>query len=344
MIKNVANQTVGAELIDATTGSAFAGVVTVHVTGDAGTQATGSVGSGICTAEGNGYYSYVPSAAETNYNLVAFTFTGTNAIPKTVQYEPLTAAQAAALSAATAVNAVTARTLITKSLRRIGVVGAGQTLSPEDADDALFLLNSLLDMFATERLMVPVITRSTWTIVAGTGTYTVGDGGDVDIARPVFVEDVRFIDTSADPETEHPLGMLTDRAYAKAQKSLTSLYPSQRYWNPTFTGTGLGSVTLWPIPTSTTLLGAFYAATALTQVASLDTTLILPPGYRYFLQEQLAVICAPEWGIPLPAELRENARESKANIKRANTRLVELATWEGAIFGGHGMYDIYSDS
>ena len=72
-------------MCSATDGSAFTGSVTVSVTGDAGTQATGSVGSGACTHEGNGYHTYAPAQAETNYDLVAFTFTGTGAIPATVQ-------------------------------------------------------------------------------------------------------------------------------------------------------------------------------------------------------------------------------------------------------------------
>ena len=85
MRKNVAGQKVGAQLISAADGSAFTGSVTVYVTGDAGTQAVGSVGSGACTHEGNGYHTYAPAQAETNYDLIAFTFTGTGAIPQTVQ-------------------------------------------------------------------------------------------------------------------------------------------------------------------------------------------------------------------------------------------------------------------
>lgn len=85
MKKNVAGQKIGAQLVSATDGSAFTGSVTVYVTGDAGTQAAGSVGSGACTHEGNGYHTYAPAQAETNYDLIAFTFTGTGAVPQTVQ-------------------------------------------------------------------------------------------------------------------------------------------------------------------------------------------------------------------------------------------------------------------
>lgn len=85
MRKNVASQVVGAQMITAADGSAFTGSVTVAVTGNGGTQATGSVGSGACTHKGGGYHTYAPAQAETNYDYVAFTFSGTGAIPVTVQ-------------------------------------------------------------------------------------------------------------------------------------------------------------------------------------------------------------------------------------------------------------------
>jgi hypothetical protein len=85
MIKNTAGQKIGGQMVSATDGSAFTSAVTVYVTGDAGAQAQGSVGSGACTHEGNGYHTYAPAQAETNYDLVAFTFVGTGAIPQTVQ-------------------------------------------------------------------------------------------------------------------------------------------------------------------------------------------------------------------------------------------------------------------
>lgn len=88
MRRNVSGQFVGAQMVNASTGAAFTGAVTVYVTGNAGTQAIGSVGSGACTHEGNGFHTYAPAQAETNYTHVAFTFIGTGAIPATVQIYP----------------------------------------------------------------------------------------------------------------------------------------------------------------------------------------------------------------------------------------------------------------
>jgi hypothetical protein len=85
MKKNVASQVIGAQLVSASDGSAFTGAVTVYVTGDGGTQAAGSVGAGACTHEGNGFHTYLPAQAETNYDHIAFTFVGSGAVPSTVQ-------------------------------------------------------------------------------------------------------------------------------------------------------------------------------------------------------------------------------------------------------------------
>lgn len=85
MRKNVAGQIIAAEMVSSDDGSAFTGTVTVYVTGDGGTQAVGTVGSGVCTHEGNGLHTYLPAQAETNFTHIAFTFIGTGAVPVTIQ-------------------------------------------------------------------------------------------------------------------------------------------------------------------------------------------------------------------------------------------------------------------
>lgn len=86
--KNTASQVVGAQLLNASGNTAFTGAVTCYVTGDGGTQSIGSVGSGVCTHEGNGYHTYTPSQAETNFETVAYTFIGSGASPVTVELYP----------------------------------------------------------------------------------------------------------------------------------------------------------------------------------------------------------------------------------------------------------------
>lgn len=91
MLKNVAGQFIGTQMINATTGAAFTGSVSMVLVGDNGAQG----GGGACTHKGNGYHSYALAQADTNYGHIAFTFTGTGAVPVTVQVFPVVATDSA---------------------------------------------------------------------------------------------------------------------------------------------------------------------------------------------------------------------------------------------------------
>jgi hypothetical protein len=83
MQKNVASQVIGVQMVNAADGTAFTGTATVVVTIDGGTQsASGGTGP---THEGNGFHTYLPTQAETNGTHIGFTFTGSGAVPVTVQ-------------------------------------------------------------------------------------------------------------------------------------------------------------------------------------------------------------------------------------------------------------------
>ena len=85
MKKNVGTQSIGAQMITAADGTAFTGAVTLRRTIDNGTQALGDTASGVCAHEGNGYHSYVVASTDCNGDHIAFTFTGSGAIPATIQ-------------------------------------------------------------------------------------------------------------------------------------------------------------------------------------------------------------------------------------------------------------------
>ena len=83
MIKNIAGQTVGAQMITTADGTDFTGSVSVLVVVDNGSQ---GAGAGTAPAhKGSGYHSYTPTQSETNGEHVEFTFTGTGAITAGVQ-------------------------------------------------------------------------------------------------------------------------------------------------------------------------------------------------------------------------------------------------------------------
>jgi hypothetical protein len=231
--------------------------------------------------------------------------------------------------------------VITPALKEVGVLAIGETATAEDANDCLTALNQLIDQWAAERLMVYTTTRTTWTITASDGSYTVGSGGDINIAWPRYVDGISYVDTSPDPDHETPLSRLTEDAYAAiAAKALTSTLPTDFYYNPTYP---LGALSLFPIPTSSTLTGVIYHPTAVTSFAALTTSVSLPPGYERMLRKNLATEVAPMFGRQVDQLLMKQAQDSKEVVKRSNKRLMDMSFERGALIGGGGSYNIYRD-
>lgn len=232
--------------------------------------------------------------------------------------------------------------LVNASLREIGVLAAGETPSGDDSKDAQNALNRLIDRWKTERLAIYEIAQTTWTIAANDGQYTVGTGGDVNVDRPVYVDHVNFRDTSQSPVKEYSLNKLTEDAWSRiGLKTLTSTFPSAYYYNPTYSS-GLATVDLWPVPTSSNLTGVLYAPKPVVTVSNFSSTVSLPPGYEEFIVTNLAVRLAPSYGKQLDAALVVLAREAKSSIKRANKRLSDMSFDAGSLTGQRSLwYDIY---
>lgn len=228
--------------------------------------------------------------------------------------------------------------IITPALAEIGVVAEGETPPSGTSSLALSTLNRLLDQWPAERDQLFTVTRTTWTITTQDGEYTVGSGADVNIARPVSVESVGFIDTSTDPDTEYPLRELTEKAYrAIPQKLIESPYPQAWYYNPTYAN---ATLTFWPVPTSSTLQGVLYARATISYPTTLSTTVSFPPGYEELLVTTLAVRLAAPFGRPVDPDLRMRAQEAKRIVERANLRLSDLSFDGGALIGSPDYWNV----
>ena len=244
---------------------------------------------------------------------------------------------------------MTVSQLITAALQDLRVLQVGETASANDAAFGLDRLNAWIDGLATEGLTVYSRARTVWTISSAT-SYTIGTGATINCARPtgpLAIDNIGFQDTSVSPTMEYNLGpVLTEDAYdGIAQKDLTSVFPQTAYYNPTY-NSGFGLIRLWPIPTSSTLQGVIYTLVPVSEFAAITDTVALPPGYRRFLRTNLAKELASAFDSPLTPDIQQAAMESKADVKRANERLMDLSSGvAGLIFGGGGPhYNIYSDT
>jgi hypothetical protein len=329
LIRNTAGQIAQSQMVNATTGAAFAGAVTVYVTIDGGTQAIGSVGGGVCTAEGNGLYSYTPSAAETNGALIAFTFIGAGAVPVTVQYGTVTAAQTQALQSATGPSVRYVLGVITNALFGLNIYHPNEAIKPADSTLCLFWLNLILDDW---NLDPQASYADPFTVFASTGAnpQTIGPSGDwVLPARPPSIQGVAYdigngiyqnIYTTDDPNW-----------WSEQQSILTDSIPFGAYYEPAEPN---GKLYFNNVLTSGTnvrlLLRMYFGRVALTDV------LVLPPGYESALTLTLMEAIAEPLHANVSPSLAQRAGKARALIFSKNLRVPSLSTRGLGLPGSNG--------
>ena len=69
--------------------------------------------------------------------------------------------------------------IISRALKDIGALEAGETPTPEAAQDAFEMLNDMLDQWSNEDMMVYYKSEIVFPIVAGQTQYTIGPGGNI---------------------------------------------------------------------------------------------------------------------------------------------------------------------
>jgi hypothetical protein len=230
--------------------------------------------------------------------------------------------------------------ICTDALVEIGVLADGEVATGDQGQGALRALARLQDQWATEKLTIFTVTKTTKALTASDNTYSVGSGSDINIVRPVFIDQINLLDTAPTPDLETPLQKLTEQEFANwPDKAAEADRPEAWYYNPTYP---TGTLTLLPVQTGSYSI-VLYVPTQITENTALSTTISLPPGYRRMLVKNLAVEMAPSYKVPVDPLLVSQAAESKAAVKRANIRPAELGFESGARVGNGGQWDILSD-
>jgi len=224
----------------------------------------------------------------------------------------------------------TARRLITNALRTLNVTASGETPSAAEASDALEVLNEMLEQWDLEELMVYTIVRNILTLTATQGTYTLGTGGDWNIARPIRIDRAFFRETAT--ELELPAKILSEEEYQGIRlKGTTGSWPRWIYNDRAYP---LSTVTAWPVPAVGNQI-VLYTWGQLGSIANLDTSWDFPPGYAMALRYNLAVALAPEFARKVSVELASWAASTKMKIKTVNTE-VPILSVDPALHRGQG--------
>jgi hypothetical protein len=211
------------------------------------------------------------------------------------------------------------------------MVAAGDTPDPNDMAMGFIRLNDLIDDLKNDNLLIYTVSRTTWTLVSGTASYTIGSGATVNVLRPVSVQQISnigYIDTSVSPVLERTFGgCLTEQEYQSVpQKAFTAAsYPTAWYYDPTFGTTGYGTLRPFPIPTLSTLQGVIYSGVPVDEFGAQTDTILVPPGYRRLFRNLLTMEIASACEKPVPPAVMAAVEASMRRIKTSNLRMSDLS-------------------
>jgi hypothetical protein len=237
------------------------------------------------------------------------------------------------------VGATTAIDLITLALKDIGALGIGQAASAEDTSDALATLNMMLGHWQGERLSDYHLVD---TAIASTGakTYTVGDGGDFSIQRPIKINAAYArLNAGSSTPIDYPVRVIESMEdYSRIALKALQSFPAWAYYDPAFP---LGNLTYFPIPDNTFDL---HIATmeALPQFTAPGQAINLPPEYMAAIRYNLGLYLAPSYQIEPQRSLVGLALNAKRVVKRMNSAIPSMTMPRG--LGSKQRFNIYSGS
>ena len=228
--------------------------------------------------------------------------------------------------------------IIKIALRSLNSLASGEEVDAPTAQDALIILNHMIDSWNAEGLMVFTTEKQVYPFVAGQQIYTYGPGGDFDAVRPQWIDsaNLMLLNNPTFP-VELPLALITNDQWQNTiLKQLQANLPSGVYDDG---GNPLRTLTYWGVPAGA-ISAILWVRTPLSSFQLLTTKLGFPHGYKEAIKYNLAVRLAAENFGDLTTALAAIAVESKALIQISNIKPVVLKC-DDAVIGQGGWVPIY---
>lgn len=213
--------------------------------------------------------------------------------------------------------------LIKGAMLQLGVLAVGETPSAEEANDGLTALNDVLETWSLESLSVYGSDVETFAVSAEVAKYTIGTAGTWNMSRPTSIDNAYVTINS----TDFTMSEWTLAEYDAIAVKQAGGIPSRWVYLNDFPS---GLVILYPTPSQAMAI-SIDAPRILTSVATLATTINLPPGYNRALRYALALEMAPQY--PGCTDVSSYARSTMAVIKRAN-RTPMISGFDSTLTGG----------
>jgi hypothetical protein len=223
--------------------------------------------------------------------------------------------------------------LLKAAYQEVNILGAGEELTPEDAEFGLGKLNRLWDNWNADRQATYAEILTTFALTPALSPHTIGPLGTFVVTqRPVTIEGMNLVVAGV----KTPIALRDQAWYASlSQPSLQSAPPTDCYYEPNWP---LGKLYFYPVPSaaaSVELLTRQVLA-AFTQVL----VFTLPPGYLDAIVLTLAEDLAPAYpGAVVTPKLEKNATAARARIFANNQGAPRLVTRDAGVPGGGGWFD-----
>lgn len=206
---------------------------------------------------------------------------------------------------------MTVRDLLSRSLRLIGVLASGETADGSQIVDALSSVNAMIDSMKNDGFMIYENQVIDLSLVASQQSYTIGDGGDFDVARPNDITRAKYLLN----DIEYRVEIITSLQWADiCYKAQTSTIPCKLFYNP---ASPLGILNIWPKPDATGTL-KLYTTKPIEKFTSVNAIVDLPPGYEDLIVYGGVERIAPEYGKEITQTQMNILMKAKAGISRKN--------------------------
>lgn len=208
---------------------------------------------------------------------------------------------------------LSANDVIEKAMVKARIIYPGEGIPAGKAAQVFDDLNSLLESWSLENLMVTADVLESFSLIPGQLEYTYGEGGDFDSPRPLSISGVAMVKSGG---VEYPCRGIPIDSFRVINKSVSGR-PSSFAYNPDYP---LIAVYFHPIPDAVDEV-QFRVSKELSSFEDRTTQVDLAPGMSRAITSNLAVEICPAFGKKIPQALAYQAEESKRSIKSVNSRV-----------------------
>jgi hypothetical protein len=226
----------------------------------------------------------------------------------------------------------TALEFITEAYQIAGVLGFNETANSWQAQQGLTAFNDMIELNNLDRAMIYAVEQNSFPVVSGQSAYTIGIGGDFNIARPVEIDFLVYQLNGVN----FPLQKINNQDYASIPWQQGG-FPQYFYYEAGFP---LGTINIFGVPTTGNFLVSTW--TPLATFPTLTTNLAFPPGYNVMFKYNLADYLAGRNGMQLTPSDKGIAVKSMAQIKSRNLPTYVMKTEIAYLqnnFGTRGWYN-----